>query len=367
MNSTIFQIEQTLSGIKSLGPASILIVDDMATNRGLVKAVLAKNNYEIYEAGSGEKALEMIENLNLDVILLDVIMPGLDGIETLKRIREKDDFRLIPIIMLTSLDSPDNIAYGMDSGASDYIVKPFNAIELQARVTAAINSKRLTDRLDDAESMLFALARVVEAKDTTTADHCDRLGHTAVVLGEALGLGFDDLESLRRGGLLHDIGKIAIPDNVLLKPGKLNEAEWKIMRQHPAIGAHLCSVLRTMRSTVDIIRCHHEKMNGSGYPAGLAGEEIPYLARVFQIVDVYDALSSERPYKKALPASVVIEILESETEKGYWDPDIAIVFITILKNKPQLLKLSKKAKSGRDAIIFNNIITTNVIDIDTQS
>ncbi len=364
MNSTIFQIEQTLADAKYLGPASILIVDDMATNRGLVKAVLSTSNYKIYEAESGEKAIEMIEDLSLDIILLDVIMPGMNGIETLKIIREKEEFSLIPIIMLTSLDSPDNIAYGMNSGASDYVVKPFNPIELQARVTAAINTKRLTDRLDDAESMLFALARVVEAKDRTTADHCDRLSHTAVVLGQALGLDFDDLESLRRGGILHDIGKIAIPDNVLLKPGKLTEDEWIIMRQHPTIGAYLCSVLRTMRGTVDIIRCHHEKMNGSGYPAGLSGEEIPYLARIFQIVDVYDALSSERPYKKALPIDDVIKILESETEKGFWDPDIAMVFIAILKNKPQLLQLSKDARAGRDAIIFNNIISTSVIDLE---
>lgn len=362
MSSEYSQDKQSIKECDCLGSACVLVVDDMATNRGLVKAVLSPKKYTIYEAESGEQALEMIKSLSLDVILMDVLMPGIDGIETCKQIRAKEDFRLIPIIMLTSLGSPDDIACGMDAGASDYVTKPFNAIELRARVSAAIESKRLTDRLDDAESMLFALARVVEAKDRTTADHCDRLSHTSVVLGKALGLGYEDLEALRRGGLLHDIGKVAIPDNILLKPAKLDEAEWAIMRQHPTIGSHLCSALRTMRSTVDIIRCHHEKWNGSGYPAGLSGEDIPYLARIFQVVDVYDALISSRPYKKAFPRDEVIKILHKETGNGYWDPDIILVFINILENSPQLLELPKQAGSGRDSEIFLNIIGSNIPD-----
>ncbi len=362
MSNIFSQTDQSISNATESVAASILVVDDMATNRGLVKAVLSSNNYTFYEAESGEKALDMIESLNLDVILLDVMMPGLNGIETCEKIRQKDDFRLIPIIMLTSLDSPDSIADAMTSGATDYIIKPFNAIELQARVKAAINTKHLTDGLDDAESMLFALARLVEAKDRTTADHCDRLAHISVVLGKALNLEYDDLEALRRGGVLHDIGKIAIPDRILLKPDKLNEAEWKIMRQHPAIGAYLCSALRTMRSTVNIVRCHHEKMNGSGYPDGLVGDEIPYLARIFQVTDVFDALTSERPYKKPVSLDKVIQILEDETEKGYWDPVIVATFIAIIKNSPESLIIPKQSELARDAEIFHNILNTHVTD-----
>jgi len=366
MNSEYFRNNLNMKISNGLGSASVLVVDDMATNRGLVKAVLSPKKYTVYEAESGEQALEMIKSLSLDVILMDVLMPGLNGLDTCKKINEQEDFRLIPIIMLTSLGSPDDIACGMDAGASDYVTKPFNAIELQARVSAAIEKKRLTDRLDDAESMLFALARVVEAKDRTTADHCDRLSHTSVVLGKALGLGYEDLEALRRGGLLHDIGKVAIPDKILLKPAKLNEEEWAVIRQHPTIGAHLCSALRTMRSTVDIIRCHHEKWNGSGYPAGLSGEDIPYLARIFQIVDVYDALTSKRPYKKAFPLDDVIKILHQETKNGYWDPNIILVFINILENNPELLELSDQAGSGRDSEIFLNIIGSNIPDWEAQ-
>lgn len=346
----------------AMASARILVVDDMATNRGLVRAVLAPLKCQIFEADSGEQALELVKSLSLDVILMDVLMPGLDGFDTCKKIRELEDLHLIPIIMLTSLGSPDDIAYGMEVGATDYVTKPFNAVELQARVRAAVEKKRLTDRLDDAESMLFALARVVEAKDRTTADHCDRLSHTAVVLGKALGLNYDDLEALRRGGLLHDIGKVAIPDSILLKPGKLDETEWAVMRQHPTIGAYLCSALRTMRSTVEIIRYHHEKWNGSGYPSGLAGEEIPYLARVFQIVDVYDALTSERPYKKSIPRDKVIEILRTETKNGFWDPNIIEVFINILETDPESLKLPEHIHTGRDSEIFQNIIGSNSLE-----
>jgi putative two-component system response regulator len=337
------------------GPARIMVVDDMATNRALIRAVLGAQEFIVLEADSGEAALERIPSLSPDVVLLDVMMPGTDGIEVCRQLREQEEFRLLPIIMLTSLGSPDDVVQGMEVGASDYITKPFNAVELTARVRAAVDKKRLTDRLDDTESVLFALARVVEAKDGTTGDHCDRLSHLSVVLGQALNLPYDDLEALRRGGILHDIGKVAIPDAVLLKKGKLDEGEWAVMRQHPATGAYLCSALRTMRRTVDIIRYHHEKWNGGGYPAGLAGEDIPLLARVFQVVDVYDALSSARPYKPALPRDKVIRILREETARGYWDPHIVSVFLDILENDPARLEIPRNAVRSRDADLFHTL------------
>ncbi len=337
------------------GPARILVVDDMATNRALIRAVLGAQEFIVLEADSGEAALERIPSLSPDVVLLDVMMPGTDGIEVCRQLREQEEFRLLPIIMLTSLGSPDDVVQGMEVGASDYITKPFNAVELTARVRAAVDKKRLTDRLDDTESVLFALARVVEAKDGTTGDHCDRLSHLSVVLGQALNLPYDDLEALRRGGILHDIGKVAIPDAVLLKKGKLDEGEWAVMRQHPTTGAYLCSALRTMRRTVDIIRYHHEKWNGSGYPSGLAGEDIPLLARVFQVVDVYDALVSERPYKPALPKDKVAHILRDETARGFWDPHIVSVFLDILENDPGRLEIPSNAVRSRDSDLFHTL------------
>ncbi|MBI5330613.1 MAG: response regulator [Betaproteobacteria bacterium] len=335
--------------------ARILVVDDMATNRALIRAVLDAREFEVVEADSGASALARIHALRPDVVLLDVMMPDTDGIEVCRRLREQEEFHLLPIIMLTSLGSPDDVVHGMEVGATDYITKPFNSVELTARVRAAVDKKRLTDRLDDTESVLFALARVVEAKDGTTGDHCDRLSHLSVVLGEALGLPFDDLEALRRGGILHDIGKVAIPDTVLLKKGKLDDAEWAVIRQHPTTGAYLCSALRTMRRTVDIIRYHHEKWNGGGYPSGLAGPDIPVLARVFQVVDVYDALSSERPYKPALPKDEVARILREETARGFWDPEIMSVFLDILEHDPTRLDIPANAARGRDADLFQNL------------
>ncbi|MBF0469918.1 MAG: response regulator [Gammaproteobacteria bacterium] len=344
MNNNICTVEGKPVHESGAARARILVVDDMATNRGLVKAVLGSNEFEIIEATSGEDALENIDTLQPDVILLDVVMQGIDGFDVCKSLRAQSDYRLLPIIMLTSMGNPDDVAYGMQAGASDYITKPFNAVELQARVCAAVEKKRLTDRLDDVEAVLFSLGRMVEAKDSSTRDHCDRLSHTAVVLGKALGLKHDDLESLERGGILHDIGKIATPDHILLKPGKLTPEEWEIMKEHPTVGAYLCDSLRSMRNTVNIIRHHHEKWDGSGYPDGLKGEEIPYLARIFQVVDVYDALSSSRPYKKTLEIAQVVAIMRQEGERNFWDPTILKVFLDIVENEPQKLDLPPENK-----------------------
>lgn len=342
--------------------ARILVVDDMATNRALVRHVLSVLPYEITEAATGEAALQLLSDLPFDAVLLDVMMPGISGFDVCQKVRTDPDRSLLPIIMLTSLGSPDDVARGMEVGASDFVTKPFNGIELAARVKAAVEHKRLTDRLDDTESALFALARMVEAKDRTTGDHCDRLSHMAVVFGQALGLSFDELEALRRGGVLHDIGKLGIPDAILLKNGPLDEREWSVMRQHPAIGARLCSPLKTMRRTVDIIRSHHEKWNGTGYPDALSNTQIPLLARVFQIVDVYDALSSHRPYKPPFSPDRVQAIIEDEAAKGFWDPELVPIFLTLLRSHPEQLERVTVAERDRSGQIFAEIVKAGVID-----
>ncbi len=343
-------------------PARVLVVDDMATNRALVKAVLRPPEFDILEAASGDEALAIIPQHDLDAVLLDVIMPGKSGLEVCAEIRGVLKLPLLPIIMVTSMGSPDDVVQGMEMGATDYVAKPFNAAELMARVRAAVDHKRLTDRLEDTESVLFALARVVESKDGGTGDHCDRLQHIALVFGKALGLAWEDLEALRRGGVLHDIGKVAIPDRILLKEGPLTEEEWAIMRQHPTIGTHLCSPLKTMRRTVDIVRCHHEKWDGSGYPAGLMGEEIPLLARVFQICDCYDALRSVRPYKPAIDHETTLDILAEEAQRGFWDQNLMKVFLELSRGHPERLELPTDRTSGRDAELVRGVTTMNLYD-----
>ncbi|PJA32696.1 MAG: two-component system response regulator [Zetaproteobacteria bacterium CG_4_9_14_3_um_filter_53_7] len=339
----------------AIAPFRILVVDDMATNRLVARSVLARYGCEVEEAESGEKALALLAERSYDTVLMDIMMPGMDGFEACHKVRTELELTLLPIIMLTSLSGPDDVARSMEVGANDFIHKPFNATELLARVKAAVSHKRLTDRLDDTESVLFALARMVEAKDLTTGDHCDRLAHRSVVFGKHLGCKYEELEALRRGGVLHDIGKLGIPDAILLKPGPLSDEEWGVMRQHPVIGARLCSALKTMQLTIDIISSHHERWDGSGYPKGLKGEAIPRLARIFQLVDVFDALTSVRPYKKAFSVQKAIEIMQQECEQGFWDPELLGQFITLLSSHVGELELPHAYVGDKSSPIFESI------------
>ncbi|MDQ6993028.1 MAG: response regulator [Mariprofundus sp.] len=333
----------------------VLIVDDMATNRLVARSVLARKGFDVEEAGSGEQALAMLKERSYDAVLMDVMMPDMDGLEVCKKIRHELDLPLLPVIMLTSLSEPDDLAHAMAAGATDFIHKPFNPIELLARVNASVSQKRLTDRLDDTESVLFALARMVEAKDVTTGDHCDRLAHRSVIFGKKLGCDYDELEALRRGGVLHDVGKLGIPDALLLKKGPLSADEWTVMRTHPVIGAHLCSALKTMQLTTDIISCHHERWDGSGYPQGLKGEAIPRLARIFQLVDVFDALTAVRPYKAAFSREKAIDIMLNECAKGFWDPILLNSFIELLEGNDLLMELPHSYVEDKSAAIFDSI------------
>ena len=335
--------------------ARVLVADDMSTNRMLVKQVLGAPEFEVLEADNGVQVLEILRREAVDVVLLDVMMPEMDGMETSKRIRGDLGLTLLPIIMVTALGSSDDVALAIDHGADDYVTKPFEAVELRARVRAAVGRKHLVDRLDDMETVLLSLARMVEARDANTGNHCDRLAHMGPLFGQVLGLSQEEIEALRRGGVLHDVGKLAIPDSILLKNGKLTDDEWSVMRKHTTIGAELCRPLKTIGKTTEIVLSHHEKWNGSGYPHGHAGTDIPLLARVFQIVDVYDGLSTERPYKPAFPMEKVTDIMRSETAAGFWDPDLMEPFLKLLHEQPQVLKLPDSREIDRSEQMFDAI------------
>ena len=330
-------VTETIEQASGLVPFEVLIVDDDIAHRTLEKEILSGQQYRVSEADNGENALSLIRQHDYDVVLLDKRMPGIDGDQVCARIRQELGLQLLPVIMVTGTNSNEDLVRSMDAGASDFIRKPYNPMELLARVNAAASHKRMTDQLDSAESMLFALARMVEAKDEYTGDHCTRLSHASVVFGKTLGLTEAQLIALRRGGVLHDIGKLGIPDSILLKQGKLTDEEWVIMREHTTIGARLCEGLKSMSLTVPIIKYHHERWDGTGYPDGLKGKDIPLLARVFQIVDIYDALVSERPYKKPFSHEKVISIFEEEKEKGWRDPDLVEIFLKILRERPEYL------------------------------
>lgn len=342
----------------------VLIVDDDPHQRAIERDTLDTGEFRVTEVSSGIEALYLLKTQNFDAVMLDKRMPGMDGDEVCRRIRGELGLKMLPIIMVTGNGDIENFKESMAVGASDFVRKPYAPTELLVRVRAAAQRKRLTDELDSAETLLFALARMVEAKDGMTGDHCSRLSHYGVVLGRALGLSNEQLQALRRGGVLHDIGKLGIPDSILLKPGTLTDAEWTVMRQHVNIGASIIGELKCMRLTVDIVRYHHERWDGTGYPEGLKGEQIPLLARVFQIVDIYDALSHVRPYKKAFSQAEVAEILLDETRKGYRDPDIVSVFLDILQNRPEELMLPRQQQDELGLSLFSDIEKTKVLEWD---
>lgn len=320
-------------------PYRVLLVDDDPLQRMLVDEVLEHPQYQVVFAQDGLEGLSMLEADVFDVVLTDRCMPGIDGDEFCRRVRHDLGMPMQPILMVTGSALNDEIMACFAAGADDLLRKPYHPSELKARVNAAVQRKRFTDQLDSTESTLFALARMVEAKDENTGDHCSRLAHKAVALGKALGLSAAELMALRRGGVLHDIGKLGIPDAILLKPGALTEEEWVVMRQHTTIGHQLVANLKSMKLTAPIIRHHHERWDGSGYPDRLAGEEIPLLARVFQIVDIYDALTYARPYKPGMSAERACSILADEAARGWRDPYMTATFLDLLRLQPDALNL----------------------------
>jgi putative two-component system response regulator len=308
----------------------ILVADDNEAGRELVTALLSAEGYQVVCATSGQQALARVAGDSIDLALLDVVMPHPTGFEVCQAMKSKPETRLIPVILLTSLNSDADRIHGILCGADDFLNKPVNKQELLARVHSLLRLKRFTDELDNAEAVLLSLALTIEAKDPYTEGHCDRLSKYSVALGEKLGLSEDLRLALRRGGLIHDIGKLAVPEHILLKPGPLTPEERKIMEQHTVLGERICAPLRSFRHVLPIIRHHHEKQDGSGYPDGLKGAQVPLTARILQITDIYDALTTDRPYRKALPLEKAFAIMREEVKRGWWDESILDEFEAVV-------------------------------------
>jgi putative two-component system response regulator len=322
--------ERRMSALPSRQPSHgapiVLVVDDGETNRALVLAYLSDLDCRLRTAEDGPSALAAIEAEPPDLVLLDVQMPGMDGYEVCRRIKARPRGRLLPVVMLTALDHANDRVLALESGADDFMTKPVDRVELVARVRSALRLKAVYDNLDSAEQVIFSLAAAVEAKDAYTEKHTHRVAESARFIGTKMGLSERALDALYRGGIIHDIGKIGVPDAILLKPGPLDASELALMRLHPEIGESIVKPLRSAASLLPIIRNHHENFDGSGYPDGLAGRAIPHLARIVAVCDAFDALVTDRPYRKAKSVDDAIAVLVDGAGKQ-WDAEAVDVLV----------------------------------------
>lgn len=316
---------------------TVLVIEDDATVGTLLVRQLEREGYLVERAATGEQALASMELWLPDVVLSDLQLPGIDGFEVCRRIKREAATRLIPVVLITGLGARHHRLEGIRAGADDFLSKPYDVQELTARVQSLLRLKRYTDDLESAESVIVSLAMTVEARDRYTQGHCERLAHYACLLGEAVGCRDDELRALRLGGYLHDVGKIAVPDSVLQKPGLLTEAEYDIIKQHPVVGERLCGSLRSLAPVRPIVRHHHERLDGHGYPDRLRGDDVPLLAQIVGVVDVYDALTTVRPYRDPMSDGDAFAELRREAGLGLRQESLVEAFIVARSAEMSLL------------------------------
>jgi putative two-component system response regulator len=309
---------------RAAASATILVVDDEEAN-------LERSGYRVVRAHHGEEALDAVTREKPDVVLSDVRMPGRDGFQICRLLKHDPATRLTPVILMTGSTDGDDRLRAIDAGADDLIAKPIEPTELKARVRSLVQLKRFTDDLDSAETVLRNLAIMVEARDPYTDGHCQRLTQYARLLGERLNLSPDQLSTLSRGAYFHDIGKISIPDSILLKPGALTAEEYARIREHPLTGERLCGYFRVLHQVRPIVRWHHELVDGSGYPDGLRGSAIPLLAQIVGIVDVFDAITTTRPYREAMSTERAVAELINDAKLGRRDRFLVDEFVSVIE------------------------------------
>ena len=308
----------------------MLAVDDSRENLELIQALLSVAGYEVVTASNGEEALVVVEEESPDLILIDATVPNMNGFEVCTLLKSKEETRLLPVLLVTPVQETEYKIRGFEAGVDDFVHRPINSVELLARVRSLVRAKRLNDQLVNVENIILSLATAIEAKDPYTEGHVERVASYALILGRETGLAPWELQLLRKAAILHDVGKIGVNESVLLKPGPLSADEFNHMKRHTVIGERICKPLQQDRLILEVIRHHHERYDGKGYPDGLAGEDIPIAARIMAVVDAYDALTSDRPYRKRLSQEQAVQILKQEAGKQF-DPKIAIAFVSMLE------------------------------------
>jgi putative two-component system response regulator len=308
---------------------TILVVDDLEAVLRLMEDILSAEGYRVVPARDGDEALARVAAEQPDLVIADVRMPRRDGFALCQTLKAAPATRLIPVVLMTGASEASDRLRAIEAGAQDFVRKPIDQAELKARVRSLMQIKRYTDDLDSAEAVLRSLALMVEARDAYTDGHCQRLARYATELGALLQLPEEDLATLGRGGYFHDIGKIALPDAILLKPSTLTAEEFARVKEHPVEGERLCGDLRALRHVRPIIRQHHERLDGSGYPDGLHGDEISLLAQIIGIVDVYDAMTTDRPYRPAVSSDEALSELEREVDRGWRRADLVEAFTEV--------------------------------------
>jgi cyclic di-GMP phosphodiesterase len=313
------------------GNSSILVVDDMPFNLEVMDGILYREGYRVITASNAIEALRTIESKPVDLAILDVMMPGMNGFDLCRKLKAMAGKRFFPVVLVTALNELDDKITGLEAGADDFLTKPFHTIELVTKIKSLLRLKKLQGELDHSEDIILTLAIAIEAKDPYTKGHSERVGNLAREFAAHIGLPVDDQELLHKAGILHDIGKIGIDDYILHKSGNLTDAELRSIKEHVIIGEHICKPLYSAREILPVIRHHHERWDGTGFPDGLRGDEIPFFARIVAITDTFDAMVSKRPYRAAFSTEEALHIIESEKLQDQWDPALIDRFVGMIR------------------------------------
>lgn len=328
-------MQSPINRLRAEKKPSVMVVDDLQPNLELMEAIFQRAGLQVYSALNAEAALSIYKSEHIDISVLDVMMPGINGFELCRRLKNFTETEFHPVVLITALNDKKNRISGLEAGADDFITKPFDTQELLAKIRSLLRLKELHEQLDHSENIIFSLVLTLEARDHYTKGHSTRVGDLATEFGAFLGFSSRDQGVLKKAGVLHDIGKMLLSEEIIKKPSSLTSKEAEEIRRHPTLGEEICKPLKSLREILPGIRHHHERWDGSGFPDNLHGSAIPLMARILSILDAFDAMVSIRPYRGSKSWADVISIMEQEKLSGQWDPELTGMFIHMMRLMPK--------------------------------